>query len=44
MVAQRQLDDSGQAMRVTQLVRLADGEHLANVSVYRRRMVTERPN
>ena len=36
MVAQRQLDASGQAMRVTQLVRFADGTHAANVAVYRR--------
>lgn len=36
MVAQRQLDDSGQAMRVVQLVRLPDGTSPVNVSVYRR--------
>jgi len=38
MVAQRQLDDSGLAMRVTQLVRFDDGTTLANVSIYRRRV------
>ncbi len=36
MVAQRQLDASGQAMRITQLVRLPHGHSPANVSVYRR--------
>ena len=36
MVAQRQLDAGGNAMRVTQLVRFADGTRAANVSVYRR--------
>ncbi len=36
MVAQRQLDDSGQAMRVTQLVRLPDGTTPLNVSIYRK--------
>jgi len=36
MVAQRQLDDSGQAMRVIQLVRLPDGTSPRNISVYRR--------
>ena len=36
MVAQRQLDARGDAMRVTQLVRFADGTHAANVAVYRR--------
>ena len=34
MVAQRQLDATGRAMRVTQLVRLPTGESLANVGVY----------
>jgi len=34
MVAQRQLDDTGRAMRVTQLVRLPDGTRPSNVSVY----------
>ena len=38
MVAQRQLDDSGAAMRVTQLVRFDDGTTLANTSVYRRQL------
>ena len=36
MVAQRQLDASGQTMRVTQLVRFADGTRAANVAIYRR--------
>lgn len=36
MVAQRQLDSSGQAMRITQVVRLPMGQSPANVSVYRR--------
>jgi hypothetical protein len=36
MVVQRQLDGTGQAMRVTQLVRLPDGSTPANVAVYRR--------
>lgn len=36
MVAQRQLDDTRSAMRVTQLVRLPDGTSPTNVSVYRR--------
>ncbi|MEZ4403940.1 MAG: hypothetical protein R3B06_28205 [Kofleriaceae bacterium] len=36
MVAQRQLDARGAAMRVTQLVRFDDGTHVANVAVYRR--------
>lgn len=36
MVAQRQLDDTGSAMRVTQLVRFLDGTHAANVGVYRK--------
>lgn len=36
MVAQRQLDDRGEAMRVTQLVRLPDGSRPANVAIYRR--------
>ena len=38
MVAQRQLDDRGVAMRVTQLIRFDDGTTLANTSVYRRRL------
>ncbi|MCA9670187.1 MAG: hypothetical protein KC503_31550 [Myxococcales bacterium] len=37
MVAQRQLDEHGVAMRVTQLVRLPGGESLANVSIYRKK-------
>ena len=36
MVAQRQLDPTGKAMRITQLVRLPDGTSPANVAVYRR--------
>ena len=36
MVAQRQLDDTRSAMRVTQVVYLPDGSRPANVSVYRR--------
>lgn len=36
MVAQRQLDESGTAMRVTQIVRFRDGTRLANVAVYRK--------
>ena len=36
MVAQRQLDATGAAMRITQLVRLPNGESPANVSIYRR--------
>lgn len=36
MVAQRQLDDTRMAMRVTQLVRFPDGSSLANLAVYRR--------
>lgn len=36
MVAQRQLDDTGGAMRVVQVVRLPGGESPRNVSVYRR--------
>jgi len=34
MVAQRQLDESGRAMRVTQVVMFPDGERLANVATY----------
>ncbi|MEM6996146.1 MAG: hypothetical protein AAF721_36905 [Myxococcota bacterium] len=37
MIVQRQLDTTGAAMRVTQLVRLPDGTSPSNVSVYRRR-------
>jgi hypothetical protein len=36
MVAQRQLDDTRSAMRVTQMVYLPDGSRPANVSIYRR--------
>lgn len=36
MIVQRQLDASGQAMRVTQVVRLPGGSSPANVAVYRR--------
>jgi hypothetical protein len=36
MVAQRQLDDTGTAMRITQVVRLPDGTRPANVALYRR--------
>ena len=36
MIAQRQLDATGTAMRVTQLVRLPDGTSPANVSIYLR--------
>lgn len=36
MVAQRQLDATGSAMRVTQIVRFLDGTSLANVGVYRK--------
>ena len=39
MVAQRQLDETGQAMRITQVVRLPDGSQPANVSVYRRELM-----
>ena len=34
MIAQRQLDDTGQAMRVIQVVRLPDGTAPANVAIY----------
>jgi hypothetical protein len=40
MVAQRQLDAVGNAMRVTQLVRFGDGTSAANVAVYRRHLPT----
>ena len=36
MIVQKQLDESLQAMRVTQLIRLPMGDSPANVSVYRR--------
>lgn len=38
MVAQRQLDASGNAMRVIQAVRFPDGTQLANVAVYVRQV------
>ncbi len=39
MTAQRQLDDTQMAMRITQVVRFADGALLANVGVYRRQVL-----
>ena len=36
MVAQRQLDDTAMAMRITQIVRLPDGSVLSNESIYRK--------
>lgn len=36
MVAQRQLDDTGNAMRVVQQVRLPDGTTPTNVAIYQR--------
>lgn len=36
MLAQRQLDDTGQAMRITQVVRFPNGSTLANVGIYRK--------
>lgn len=39
MIAQRQLDQTGTAMRVTQVVFLPDGSHSANVSIYRKQVV-----
>ena len=36
MLSQRQLDDTGSAMRVTQIVRFQGGTHAANVGVYRK--------
>ncbi len=39
MVAQRQLDEHGVAMRVTQLVRFENGTTLANTSIYRKRVM-----
>ena len=41
MVAQRQLDDTLMAMRITQVVRLAGGTSLFNTSVYRRFMTSD---
>lgn len=34
MIAQRQLDATGYAMRVTQVVRFSDGSSAANIAVY----------
>ena len=34
MISQRQLDETGQAMRVVQIVRLPDGSRPANIGVY----------
>jgi len=39
MVAQRQLDATGQAMRVVQVVRFDNGTSLSNVAVYRRAVI-----
>jgi len=36
MIAQRQLDETGRAMRVVQVVMFPDGERLANVATYTR--------
>lgn len=36
MVAQRQLDETGSAMRITQIVRFPNGSTEANVGVYRK--------
>ncbi len=36
MITQLQLDETGGAMRVTQVVIFPDGGHLANVSIYRK--------
>ncbi|MCB9557490.1 MAG: hypothetical protein H6707_15390 [Deltaproteobacteria bacterium] len=38
MVAQRQLDERGLAMRVIQLVRFADGDKATNVGIYRKQV------
>ena len=38
MVAQRQLDDTGDNMRVVQQVRLPDGTRPTNVAIYRRQL------
>jgi len=38
MVAQRQLDETRMAMRVTQVVYLPDGIRLANVALYRKQV------
>src|SRR5690606_11342740 len=39
MFAQRQLDDTRQVMRVTQIVRLPDGTNPSNVALYRRQVL-----
>ena len=39
MAAQYQLDDTLQAMRVVQIVRLPDGSQPANISVYRKELL-----
>jgi hypothetical protein len=39
MLAQRQLDETGAAMRVTQVVFFPEGFHLANVAIYRKRVL-----
>jgi hypothetical protein len=39
MVAQRQLDATLQAMRITQVIRLPHGERPANVAIYRRQLL-----
>lgn len=36
LINQRQLDTSGQAMRVTQVVRLPDGGKISNVGIYQK--------
>jgi hypothetical protein len=38
MIAQRQLDATGGAMRVIQVVRFPDGTRLTNVAIYRRQV------
>ncbi len=39
MVAQRQLDETGTAMRITQIVRFPNGSSECNVGVYRKSVV-----
>lgn len=39
MTAQRQLDDTGEGMRVIQVVRFPDGSRQANVSIYRKQKI-----
>ena len=39
MTAQRQLDETRMAMRVTQVVRFPDGNRVANVGIYRRQVL-----